>query len=102
MNSLNHGKPNEKGGNHLYNYAMSLVNKVMKTDGLKLNELRSLYFQDSPYLIPNIDERNLVNEMGSFLRESKDNLSLFPYKLRLSAPPYKHGHTFIIEENDVT
>ena len=38
---------------------------------LNLNELRS--FQDSPYLIPNIDERKLVNEMGSFLKESKES-----------------------------
>ena len=38
--------------------------------------------------------------MGSFLKESKDSWS-FLYKLRLSAPPYNNGHTFIIEENDV-
>ena len=72
-NSSNHEKPNEKEGNYFYSYVMSLINNKMESDGLKLSEMKSIYFRDSPYLIPN-DEQTLINEMGSFLKVSKENI----------------------------
>ena len=79
-NSSNHEKPNEKEGNYFYSYVMSLINNKMESDGLKLSEMKSIYFRDSPYLIPNNDEQTLINEMGSFLKESKDNISFHEIK----------------------
>ena len=59
------------------------------------------FFRDSTYLIPNIDEKKLINQLGTFLRDLNNNQK-FPYKLILSASPYEKGHTFIIEREDIS
>ncbi len=86
--------------NYLYNYIMSLVNDKL-LNGFKLNEMSSIFFRDSPYLIPDVDEKKLINQLGTFLGDLNNNHK-FPYKLTLSASPYEKGHTFIIEREDIS
>ncbi len=98
-NSYNQAKSVGIKDNYLYNYVWLLINSKL-LDGFELDKMSSIFFRESSYLIPNIDERKLIIQLEKFLKDSDSKM--FPYELTLSSPPYTDFHTFIIEREDIS
>jgi hypothetical protein len=91
--------------NYFYNYLMEIIQKEKKAKQ-KISEMGSIYFSDSPFLIPDSQEKNLIENLGSILKVEKELLS-FPYKfnlgfhkLTIEKTPRIVTHTFRIEKED--
>ena len=97
-NSFESERSDQTNDNYFYNYLMEIIKKEI-TNKQKLSQLGSIYFQDSPFIKPGIDENNLIEKLGIFLKDY-DRIKTFPYHLKLSAPPYTSWHMFAIEKED--
>jgi hypothetical protein len=91
--------------NYFYNYLMEIIQKEKKATE-KISEMGSIYFLDSPFLIPDSQEKDLIENLGSIVKVDKELLS-FPYKFNLGFHNLTLGktsrivtHTFIIERED--
>ena len=92
----------ENDENFFYNYLQTLIEK--NRNGRDLNKLGSISFAHAIYLIPDHHEKKLINDLGSVIEKielNNSNSSGYPFRILLSSPPFKAGHTFIIEKNDV-
>ena len=96
-------KSDSKTDNLFYDYIQSLVAKNKK--GRDVERLSSIYFEHVAYISPNNEEEKLMNELATIIKrfnkkKTRKPLS-FPLKLYFSSPPYKRGHTFIVNEDDL-
>ena len=94
-------KSDVKDYNYFYNYLQSVISKYKW--GKDLSKLSSIYFQHAAYIIPNQEERKLMAELDLIIKKLDTNKEeiIFPIKIYLSAPPYKIGHTFVIDKQDI-
>jgi hypothetical protein len=87
--------------NDFYNYINNIIQNYGK-DRNK-NKLASISFEHAIYLIPNYIEKKLMSDLQDIIQkiDDKNNTIIYPIKLFLSEPPFKNGHNFIIEKNDI-
>ena len=89
----------QKEENNFYIYLQSLIEKNKRDRDVK--KLGSISFAHAIYLIPDHHEKKLIYDLGSVIEKielNNSNLSAFPFKIFLSSPPFKAGHTFLIEK----
>ena len=93
--------------NYFYNYLMQIIKKENKEND-RMSEMGSLYFQDSPFFIPNIDENILIENLRSIASTKLEILS-FPltfnlgfHNLRLGKVSTTVSHFFRIEREDIS
>ena len=90
--------------NYYYNYLNSIIEKNLnKRD---INNLGSIRFLHASVIIPNSAEKRLMNELKNIIEridKNKKNLTslLFPLGIYLSEPPFKNGHVFEIQKEDI-
>ena len=88
--------------NYFYNYLQLIIEKVR--NGRNISQLGSISFAHAIYLIPDHHEKKLIYDLGSVIEnieQNNSNSSAFPFKIFLSSPPFKEGHTFLIQKEDV-
>ena len=87
---------------YFYNYLQSLIGKYKKRRDV--NKLGSIGFDHAAYLVPDHLEKQLVHDLGSIvdnIESNNYNSSVFPLTIFFSAPPFKVGHTFTIQKEDI-
>jgi hypothetical protein len=91
---------NEVNGNYFYNYLQFLIEK--NRNGRDAEKLGSIGFSHAAYLNPDHFEKNLIYDLGKKIEMIEKNSSIeFPLSIYLSSPPFKTGHTFFIQKEDV-
>ena len=96
-------KSGKADGNYLYNYLQSLIERNKHGQDIKM--LGSIDFTHAAYLKPDILGKKLLNDLGSVIKkinEKNNSADSFPFSILLSEPPHQVGHTFVIENDDIS